>query len=609
MHIAEWSNGTVRDRTVTRTVTLLAGLAALVIALAPPMSAFLAARDRMDGALETSARLHAAEVGILAPQTPGFWSFDGLRIWAPTPADPTAVPERRRVYDLQGHLVVESVPREALDWPILSHQATIEIGGKPIGVAEASRSFRRALIMTSLVGLVSGLGGALIFIALRVVPLRRLKQALDRAGFLASHDVLTGLPNRAVFSDRLRQGLVQAERYGSPTALLCLDLDHFKEVNDTLGHVAGDELLCVVAERMKNCLREGDTLARLGGDEFAVIQPNVKRQEDIEALARRLVETIELPIYLGDNQAQVGVSIGIAISEPGIDQLHLFQNADVALYQAKDHGRGQWLFFTPAMNTGLMERRAFEADLRVAVADQQFYLHYQPQIRLGDGRIVGMEALLRWNRPGHGPVAPGQVIALAEEVGLIGAIGGSVLREACRFAVTLPDHLCMAVNVSPAQFRLPNFRSTVIAALETSGLAPSRLELEITESMLLLDSEETLQSLNSLREVGVRIAMDDFGVGYSSLGYLLRFRFDRIKIDRSFIQRMVDDPSAAAIVRAVVAISDVTGMSVIAEGVETAEQAELLSAEGCPEAQGYLYGRPMPASALAKLLVSEFLAG
>jgi diguanylate cyclase (GGDEF)-like protein len=594
-----------RDRTITRTVTLLAGLAALVIALAPPITSFLSGHNRLDGALETSARLFAAEVTILAQHTPGFWDFDGFHISAPTDESDTAMPERRRVYNMSHRLVLESVPAQELAWPVLSHTAPIMKGATLVGQAEASRSFRQPLVTTLLVGLASCIGGLLIFIALRVVPLRLLRQAIDRAVYLSSYDVLTGLPNRAVFADKLQQALSQVSRTNAPVAVLGLDLDRFKEINDTLGHHAGDVVLQVVAARMRACLREGDTLARLGGDEFAVIQPNVSLLQDAEVLASRLVATVELAIDINGQPANVGLSIGIALSEVGVDSAQLLQNADLALYKAKGSGRGQWCFFTQGMTAHLVERRALDTDLRAAVADHQFFLNYQPQVDLGSGRLVGVEALLRWHRPGHGPISPENFIGPAEETGLIGAIGAWVLQEACRVAARWPASIGIAVNVSPVQFRLPHFHDTVVGALAASGLAPSRLELEITESILMRDTKETLVVLSRLRALGIRFAMDDFGTGYSSLGYLHKFRFDKLKIDRFFIRRLASDPSAAAIVRAILALSKAMDLCAIAEGVETTTQADLLRREGCQEAQGFLFGEPMTPDDVTELLANE----
>jgi diguanylate cyclase (GGDEF)-like protein len=591
-----------RDRTVTRTVTLLAGLAALVIAAAPPAASFLAARDRLDGVLETSARLHAAEVAILAPQTPGFWDFDALHLTAPDEEAGGTIPERRRVYDVTGRLVLESAPARDLAWPVMSHSAPIMDGATRLGQAVASRSFRQALIMSLLVALVSALGGILIFVVLRVVPLRLLQQAQDRAVYLSSHDVLTGLPNRAVFGDRLRQAQAGAHRTGGLAAILCLDLDRFKFINDTLGHAAGDIVLRTVALRLRACLRAGDTLARLGGDEFAVILPTADSALAIESLAARLIEAVERPIDIDGAAGSVGVSIGIAFGEPGLDQDQWLQNADVALYQVKSSGRGQWCVFTHGMNDHLRESRALAAALRVAVAEQQFFLHYQPQVCLDGGRLVGAEALVRWDRPGSGLVSPARFIGVAEETGLIGAIGAWVLHQACQTAARWPETLGIAVNVSPMQFRLPHFHETVVEALAASGLAPSRLELEITEGMLLSDTTETLVILNGLRALGVKLAMDDFGTGYSSLGYLQKFHFDKIKIDLSFVRRLGTDPEAAAIVRAILALSKAMGVTTIAEGVETWTQANILRDYGCEVAQGYLYGRPMASDAFAGLI-------
>ena len=504
-----------RDRIVTRTVSLLAGMAALAIAIAPPVTSLLAARDRLNGALETSARLHAAEVAIVARQTPNFWQIEDLHVATLDINEPHTIPERRRVYNPDGRLVIETPPPDELAWPVLSHRVPILDSGRQLGEAEASRSLHSALIWTSWVGLASSLGALLIFVVLRIVPLHLLQHALDRARYLSAHDVLTGLPNRALFHDRLQQALAQGRRTGRTAALLCIDLDHFKEVNDTLGHAAGDQLLCALSERLGRCLREGDTLARLGGDEFAIIQPYATSTHDAEALAQRVTHAARAPVDLDGHQAQVSLSIGIALGNIDLDGPHLLQNADIALYQAKDNGRARWCFFDPAMNARLQERRALELDLRRALARQEFFLD-QPQVDLKSEKIVGAEALLRWRRSDGKVEPPDRFIALAEEIGLIGAIGTWVIQDACRTAANWPDHISVAVNVSPAQFRLPGFEAAVMEALHTSGLPSSRLELEVTEGLLLNDTSETLRILNHLRARCVRMAMDDFGTGYLS---------------------------------------------------------------------------------------------
>jgi diguanylate cyclase (GGDEF)-like protein len=593
------------DQTVTRTVSLLASIAALVIAIAPPLTSLLAAQDRVNGALETSARLHAAEVALVARQTPGFWQLEALRVATLDASEFNTVPERRRVYNRDGHLVVETPAATELAWPVRSKRVPIMDGGQQLGEAEASRSFRSALVRSSWVGVASALGALLIFVVLRIVPLRLLHHALDRATYLSAHDVLTGLPNRALFHDRLKQALAQGQRLGRSPALLCIDLDHFKQVNDTLGHAAGDQLLCALSERIGGCLREGDTLARLGGDEFAVIQPYATGAQDAETVAHRILHVARAPVDLNGQQAQVSLSIGIALGDVGTDSAHLLQNADIALYQAKDNGRAQWCFFDPKMNARLQERRALEQDLRGALARQELFLLYQPQVDLKSGKVVGAEALLRWRRSADKIEPPDRFIALSEEIGLIGTIGAWVIQEACRTGATWPDHIGIAVNVSPAQFRRPGFEAAVLEALQASGISPSRLELEITEGLLLNDTSETLRILNRLRTIGVRIAMDDFGTGYSSLAYVQKFHFDRIKIDRHFVMRMTSDRSAAAIVKAVIAMARAMGVTTIAEGVETTDQARSLILEGCNEAQGFLYGRPMTIEAFLQTLVPD----
>jgi diguanylate cyclase len=450
-------------------------------------------------------------------------------------------------------------------------------------------------------------GGSATLVAVRDLSERKRAEAQIRQ--LAFHDPLTGLPNRALFGDRLTQALAMARRSDTQVALLYLDLDHFKEVNDTLGHAAGDLLLSVVAERLRGCLRASDTLARLGGDEFAVIQPGAQQPQAAEALARRLVDVLEPVVELNGNAARIGVSIGIAVSEPAcVEQptttpaqptvttaQQIMMSADVALYQAKDAGRGGYSFYSSDMSARIVERRAMEEDLRVALAEGHLFVEYQPQVDLRTRRIVGAEALLRWNRRGRGMVSPDRIIPVAEDCGLIGAIGRFVFREACREAAGWPGDMRVAVNVSPQQFLRPDFVEDVGAALLASGLEPSRLELEITERVLLRGTTEVLAVLSTLRGLGVRLAMDDFGTGFSSVCYLLQFRFDKIKIDQSLVWCLGDDDNAWAIVRAVVGLSDALQICSNAEGVETAHQAALLLQQGCNEAQGHLYGRPMSA--------------
>ena len=386
-------------------------------------------------------------------------------------------------------------------------------------------------------------------------------------------------------------------------AVLCLDLDRFKPVNDTLGHPVGDALLRAVAARLLACVREGDTAARLGGDEFAVLQAGAGQPEAAGALARRLVEALSAPYEVLGHQVVVGASVGVALAPgDGRDPDELLKRADMALYRAKADGRGTFRSFEPGMDARLQARRLLELDLRKALAAGELELHYQPLVDLRTGAVSALEALLRWRHPARGLVPPGEFVPLAEEIGLIVPVGGWVLRRACADAAGWPGGVRVAVNLSAAQFRGRELVAAVVGALAAAGLAPARLELEITETVLLRDGEATLATLRELRALGVRIAMDDFGTGYSSLGYLRSFPFDKIKIDRCFVRDLGASADCEAIVRAVTGLGGSLGIATTAEGVETEEQLERLRAEGCDEAQGFHLGRPMPAADVRALL-------
>jgi diguanylate cyclase (GGDEF)-like protein len=421
--------------------------------------------------------------------------------------------------------------------------------------------------------------------------------------FLAHHDALTGLANRVRLREHIETSLQEAER-GQKFAVLCLDLDHFKDVNDTLGHSIGDALLCAVSKRLRELVREEDLVSRTGGDEFSIVQSRTERPMAASAaLAARLVESLSVPFDLGDHHVVIGASVGIAIApDDGNDADQLLKNADMALYRAKDAGRGAFHFFEAEMDAKAQARRALELDLRKAVASGEFEVFYQPIVNLAKDRISGFEALLRWNHPTRGRVAPGEFVPLAEETGLIIAIGEWVIRQACAEASAWPSDLRVAVNVSPVQFRNKNLVAAVMSALAASGLRSDRLELEITETVLMHNNEATLAVLHQLRSLGVRISMDDFGTGYSSLSYLRSFPFDKIKIDQSFVRDLIAKPDSIAIIRAVAGLGHSFGMTTTAEGVETKEQLDQMRVEGCTEVQGYFYGKPMPASEIAPLL-------
>jgi diguanylate cyclase (GGDEF)-like protein len=423
-------------------------------------------------------------------------------------------------------------------------------------------------------------------------------RAREQIRFLGSHDGLTGLPNRMLLGERITEALARTRQNG----MFCihyLDLDHFKSVNDTHGHSIGDLLLTQAADRFNQCLRETDTLARLGGDEFVVLQGNVENTDDADKLARHLVAAISEPFDLDGRQVYLGVSVGIALCpNDGRSVDVLLKNADMAMYRAKSEGRSTYRFFEPEMDARLQERRALEVDLRCAISNGEFELHYQPQVNAQTDEITGCEALLRWKSPSRGIVAPAQFIPLAEETGLIVPLGAWVIRQACHDAAGWPKQVGVAINLSSAQFKGLALVQTVIAALDESGLSPMRLEFEITESVLLADNENTIATLKQLRGLGIRIAMDDFGTGYSSLSYLRSFPFDKIKIDRSFIKDLGEREDCLAIVRAVASLGAALGMVTTAEGVETVEQLRHIREQGCTEVQGYFYGRPCPVSKL-----------
>lgn len=413
---------------------------------------------------------------------------------------------------------------------------------------------------------------------------------------MARHDALTGLPNRVTFNERLDDALAKAGR-GTGAAVLCLDLDHFKAVNDTLGHAMGDQLLQAVSDRLLACIREGDTVARLGGDEFAVLQSGTARPEDAKLLAERITAAISAPYLLDGHQVVIGTSIGLALMPAdGTPAGAILRSADTALYGAKADGRGSFCFFQPEMDARLQKRRALELDLRKGFAANEFELFYQPLVNVQDGIVSGFEALLRWNHPTRGMVSPGEFIPVIEEIGLITPLGEWIIAQACSDAVTWPSHIKVAVNLSPIQFKSKNLVPTVIQSLAASGLAASRLELEITESVLLQDNDTTLTTLHELRAIGVHIAMDDFGTGYSSLSYLRSFPFDKIKIDQSFIRDLTSRTDSIHIIRAVMGLCAGLNMTTTAEGVETEEQLRQLRAEGCTEIQGFLFSPPTPAT-------------
>jgi diguanylate cyclase (GGDEF)-like protein/PAS domain S-box-containing protein len=427
------------------------------------------------------------------------------------------------------------------------------------------------------------------------------KRAEAQIEHLAHHDPLTDLPNRAAFNACIEATVERAAAAGESFAVLCIDLDRFKEVNDVFGHGAGDELLCEVANRLQ-AASAGAFVARLGGDEFTIICADGPQPSSAEALAERVLHVLDGDIAIAGQTLRAGMSIGVAVyPTDGAETSVLLANADAALYRAKSEGRGSIRFFESDMDKRLRERRALQHDLRSAVSRREFVLFYQPQASV-DGEITGFEALVRWNHPLRGTVSPGEFIPLAEESGLIIALGEWILREACREAASWPKPLRIAINFSPVQFRHGDLPALVHSVLLETGLAADRLEIEITEGVLIGDFSRALSILRRLKTLGVRIAMDDFGTGYSSLSYLQAFPFDKIKIDQAFVANLDRNPQSAAIIRAIIGLGRGLDLPVVAEGVETGEQLAFLKREDCNEVQGYLIGRPGPIAQYSKLV-------
>jgi diguanylate cyclase (GGDEF)-like protein/PAS domain S-box-containing protein len=428
-------------------------------------------------------------------------------------------------------------------------------------------------------------------------------RAKETVSFLAYNDGLTGLANRSHFSNRLNECVARLERYGTPFAVLYLDLDKFKGVNDSRGHQAGDKLLVEVGRRLSQALRETDLVARLGGDEFAVILMEDTTEVRIAALAGRLIDAISQPYAIDGDALMIGLSIGIAIAPiNGTRPDQILRNADLALYRAKGEGGGRHCFFENRMDSEMRERRILEMEMAEALERGEFTLHYQPLVATADGVVSGFEALIRWNHPIRGLVPPSEFIPIAERSTLIGAIGEWTIREACRMLVRLPERCSVAVNLSTKHFKMGDVAGLVREAIAATGIDARRLELEITESLLIDNPDEMAAKLRELKREGIRIAMDDFGTGFSSLSYLLKFPFDKIKIDRSFVVASSEDLAAKEILRAIVNLAGTLEIAVTAEGVETQEQCEFLRETGCHLLQGYYFSRPVPEGDVAALL-------
>jgi diguanylate cyclase (GGDEF)-like protein len=474
------------------------------------------------------------------------------------------------------------------------------LGGQPRGTlvvyldqsdeARVLSNYFGQIVGITLLLLCVGIAAPIAFAWMRGQPRRA---AEERAQYLETHDSLTGLPNRRTFSERLADALAVMQRTRTHIAVLCLDIDKFKEINDSEDHAGGDAVLREMGGRIKAALRERDLIARRGADEFAIALVDVTNLGDVMAFMNRLVEALRHPFRVGDKEVVCTTSVGIALApSDGTTATEVLRHADIALARAKSDGGQRMCFFEQSMDRALQRRRTVEHELRLALSREEFEVVYQPQFDLATEAQCGVEALVRWHHPVHGKIAPAHFISVAEDTGLIVPLGEWVLRRACSDAMTWPEPLTVAVNLSPAQFRDGDVAETVANVLHETGLPPDRLELEITESLLINDTEEVLAKLNRLRDLGVAIAMDDFGTGYSSLSYLARFPFNKIKIDRQFIRNMTRDPAMRAIVKTIIALGKSLDVIITAEGVETQEQAAMLRDFGCPQGQGFLYGYP-----------------
>ncbi|WP_075217291.1 putative bifunctional diguanylate cyclase/phosphodiesterase [Mongoliimonas terrestris] len=611
-----------QDQLIVKIVSVLVGLSALIVAATIPAAYYYAADSRLRGLVEVQAHRLASDINLAARQDPNLWNA----LASDLPVDPADTERfvragledgegaagpglhavQWRLYGSAGNPVAEAGGDHRLAWPVLSATAALRNG---LGRVEVAASEAEVIRYTLLVSIGSILLGVIIHCSLRRLPIALLSRALQQVSYMAEHDALTGLPNRRALLHHLQAAIGASDAgKGGSVAVLFLDLDNFKEVNDTFGHDGGDELIATVAVRLRRALRAEDLIARIGGDEFAIVIRDASSADEMLDICARLLGAMASrePGQSGSWDV-IGLSIGVCLREKDepVCAPEMLKRADLALYQAKANGRGRACLFEHRLEAAVRARRGLESDLRLALARGDLYLNFQIQADIATFRVVGAEALLRWNRPGHGLVSPAVFIPVAEQLGLMDAIGAFVLRQACHAAVGWPSTRMVAVNVSPVQFRDPGFVETVRAILAESGLAPSRLELEITESLFLKDTADIVATIGRLRELGVRIAVDDFGAGYSSLNYLSRFTFDTLKIDRDFVRSATSTSTALAVLRSMIELGRALGVRVIAEGIETREQLDMLRQTGCREGQGYLLGLPVGPEALMAGLAAD----
>jgi len=610
------NRGAPRYRSVSLWLERVAVGLVLFVATVIPVG-YLTARLQYDkGTIATIAHTRAYLLTQHVARSPQLWQFEEHRLteYVLHGMLGEGDEDHRMVLDAQGRVLVESPNGALLAWPVVRHVAPVHDAGQVVGSYVVERSVRSLLVYTLVVALTTvGLAGMLLAL-LKAAPLRALRRFESDLRFRAEHDTLTSLPNREHFRTRVVAAIEQAAQARTSVAVLFIDLDHFKAINDALGHDAGDATLREVAQRLRSTIRQGDVVARLSGDEFAILL-EVTHDAEVAAgaagkVAAGVVTQCGRPFNFEGQAHRIGASVGIAVFPSDADTADaLLAHADTAMLNAKRAGRGQHLRYSPAMQEAQRARLELEGDLRVAVVERQFALHYQPLIDLASGQLLGSEALLRWQHPQRGLVPPIEFITVLEEMGLIADVGRWVMQRAClvtaRWSHEHGRALKVAVNVSPLQFAQGEaFVETVRAVLAETGLPPQQLQLELTEGLLMSQSEQSLALMHQLRALGVSLAIDDFGTGYSSLAYLRSFPVDTLKIDRSFIRDLGPRPEHITLVYAIVQLGHNLGMKVTAEGIETAEQRSQLADLRCDTGQGYFLGRPVPEEVYARLLAS-----
>ena len=597
------------DPKLRQLVDLAVLIAVLIVAVGVPAAYWKVRVAQEHAAVRTLSSVYASLTTAVIAQKPTMWSFEEHRLLALVQHD-VARDGGATVYtitDAQRQTLASSSLQPA-PTPNIVEEAALYDATDVVGHYRVERSLRNSLKDTAVVALLTLLATLLCALPLRALPLRALRRSQDRLMHMAKHDVLTGLPNRSLLDDRLDQALRHAERYQRHVTVAFMDLDNFKTVNDSLGHDVGDELLVQMSARLSGAVRSTDTVVRLGGDEFVIVlfdQPAA--DESVGKTLERLMHTVGEPLDLRGHTMQLGCSIGVAsFPNDGRDGATLLKNADAAMYRAKELGKNTFQFFTADMNLKLQERMNLQSGLLKAMARDEFFLEYQPQIDLATQQVIGVETLIRWRNPSLGVVPPAKFIPLAEDSGIIVALGLWVLRTACQQQVAwhrsgLPA-IKMSVNVSPRQFKEPNFADTVAAVLTETDMDPNLLELEITESLIMEDVARAVAMMNRLRDLGVQLSIDDFGTGYSSLSSLKNFPVSRLKIDRSFVNMLPGDPDDCVLAKAVIALGHQLSLKVVAEGVETQSQQDFLRASDCDEMQGFHFSRPVSPEEVEKML-------